>query len=138
MRVLMCQAPCVPVMLCDLGGGTCPLWALDGLSIKQVQTQLALGRGHLLNYPHRLGSGLGQLKTLWAGETVVTSDHGPWQPPSSLEATLTRHRSMHRAEPIPAPPRPSSKEALHVCPPLLCRAHPEAHLVPPCPSCYPR
>lgn len=35
MRVLRFQAPCIFVMLCDLGGSTCPLWASGGLSISR-------------------------------------------------------------------------------------------------------
>lgn len=42
MGVLRCQAPFVPVMLCDLGGSALPLWASGGSSIQQIQTQWAL------------------------------------------------------------------------------------------------
>lgn len=47
MEVLRCQAPCVPVMLCDVGGSTHHLWAFGGLYIKQIQTQMTQFR-HLL------------------------------------------------------------------------------------------
>lgn len=43
MGVLRCQAPFVSVMLGDLGGSTRLLWASGGSSIKQIQTQWALG-----------------------------------------------------------------------------------------------
>ena len=42
MGMLRCQAPFVPVMLCDLGGSVLPLWALGGSFIQQIQTQWAL------------------------------------------------------------------------------------------------
>ena len=42
MGVLRCQAPFVPVTLCDLGGSALPLWALGGSSTQQIQTQWAL------------------------------------------------------------------------------------------------
>lgn len=45
MGVLRCQAPLIPVMLCDLGGSTHLLWASGGSHIKQTQTQWALGVG---------------------------------------------------------------------------------------------
>lgn len=43
MGVLRCPAPFFPGMLGDLGGSTRLLWASGGSSIKQIQTQWALG-----------------------------------------------------------------------------------------------